>query len=176
MRIVVSDSSCLIDMQKASLLDAFLRLPFEILIPNTLFADELQSFTAAEKTSLMGAGLRVVDLPGSAVLRAQAVVREAPRLTSHDAFALVLAEDHPGCILLTGDGLLRRVAGAKQIEVHGVLWVVDRLHEHAVVSARRLVAALQTLADDNTVRLPRREMLAAVRRLEDEAAGPGLRR
>lgn len=35
MRIIVSDSSCLIDLRKASLLEAFLALPFEILIPNT---------------------------------------------------------------------------------------------------------------------------------------------
>jgi hypothetical protein len=35
-RIIVSDSSCLIDLRKASLLDVFLRLPYEIVIPNTL--------------------------------------------------------------------------------------------------------------------------------------------
>lgn len=34
MRIVVSDSSCLIDLRKASLLDALVRLPYELLIPN----------------------------------------------------------------------------------------------------------------------------------------------
>jgi len=49
MRIVVSDSSCLIDLRKGSLLDAFLKLPYEILIPNTLFEDELLKFTSAQK-------------------------------------------------------------------------------------------------------------------------------
>lgn len=34
MRIVVSDSSCLIDLRKASLIETFLRLPYEFLIPN----------------------------------------------------------------------------------------------------------------------------------------------
>jgi hypothetical protein len=33
MRIIVSDSSCLIDLRKASLLDVFLRLPYEMVIP-----------------------------------------------------------------------------------------------------------------------------------------------
>lgn len=41
MRIVVSDSSCLIGLRKASLLDAFVRLPYELLIPNTLLDGEL---------------------------------------------------------------------------------------------------------------------------------------
>jgi hypothetical protein len=49
MRIVVSDSSCLIDFRKASLLDALMRLPYELLIPNTLFDGELLNFTAAQK-------------------------------------------------------------------------------------------------------------------------------
>jgi len=48
MRIVVSDSSCLIDLKKASLLGVFLSLPYEILIPNTLFEDELLKFIYGE--------------------------------------------------------------------------------------------------------------------------------
>ena len=57
MRIIVSDSSCLIDLRKTSLLDVFLRLPYEILIPNTLFEDELLKFTAEQKKGLLRAGL-----------------------------------------------------------------------------------------------------------------------
>jgi hypothetical protein len=65
MRIVVSDSSCLIDLRKASLLDTFLRLPYEFLIPNTLFEEELLKFTAAQKKALIHSGLKVMDLPGA---------------------------------------------------------------------------------------------------------------
>ena len=52
MRIIVSDSSCLIDLRKAALLAAFLQLPYEILIPNTLFEEELLKFTDEEKKLL----------------------------------------------------------------------------------------------------------------------------
>ena len=74
MRLIVSDSSCLIDLRKAGLLEAFLQLPFEILIPNTLFEDELLKFSAAQKKALVDGGLKVVDVPGPGVLRAQEVV------------------------------------------------------------------------------------------------------
>jgi hypothetical protein len=77
MRIVVSDSSCLIDLRKVLLLDALLRLPFEFLIPDTLFEDELVKFTATQKKALLRGGLKVIELPGERVLRAQAVIREA---------------------------------------------------------------------------------------------------
>src|SRR5437899_7067753 len=107
MRIIVSDSSCLIDLRKASLLDAFLKLPYKILIPNTLFEDDLLKFTNAQKKALVRGGLKVMDLPGEGVLRAQRVVRGTPQLSIQDGFAFALAETYAGCILLTGGGPLR---------------------------------------------------------------------
>ncbi len=53
MRIVVSDSSCLIDLRKVSMLDSLLKLPYDFLIPNTLFEEELLKFTAAQKKALI---------------------------------------------------------------------------------------------------------------------------
>ena len=76
MRIVVSDSSCLIDLRKASLLDAFLKLPFEILIPNTLFEEELLKFTEAQKRAMLRGGLKVIDLPGERVALVRQTVLE----------------------------------------------------------------------------------------------------
>ncbi len=58
MRIIINDASCLIDLRKASLLAVFLLLPFEFLIPNTLFEDELLSFTDNEKKTLLSGGPR----------------------------------------------------------------------------------------------------------------------
>jgi predicted nucleic acid-binding protein len=166
MRIIVSDSSCLIDLRKASLVDAFLKLPYEVLIPNTLFEDELLKFTAAEKRMLLRNGLKVVDVPGKGVLRAREVMRQAPRLSIHDGFAFAVAEDHDGCILVTGDRLLRALATDHGIEVHGALWIVDEIHRHRLSTPTALVAALQLFEQDPTVRLPRRDLLAAIRRYE----------
>lgn len=166
MRIVVSDSSCLIDLRKASLLDAFLKLPYELLIPNTLFEDELLKFTAAQKRALVRGGLTVVDLPGESVLRAQAVTRQLPRLSIHDGFAFALAERHEGCILLSGDGTLRTFATTQAIEVRGVLWIIDELHKHRIASVQDLHDTLILFAGDDTVRLPARELAAYIRRYE----------
>ena len=167
MRIIVSDSSCLIDLRKVSLLDAFLKLPYEILIPNTLFEEELLKFTEAHKRALLRGGLKVIDLPGERVLRAQQVVRGAPQLSVHDGFAFALAETHKGCILLTGDGYLRELAELHKIEVHGFLWVVDELHQKQLSTASILCAALRLLGADPAVRLPRRELAAYIKRYEN---------
>lgn len=166
MRIVVSDSSCLIDLRKASLLDALVRLPYELLIPNTLFDDELLKFTAAQKRALVRGGLQVIDLPGERVTRAVEVSREAPRLSIHDGFAFALAEQHEGCVLLSGDGALRAYAASCAIEVRGVLWVIDELHRHGIVPVGTLLEALALFAADETVRLPTREVAVYIRRYQ----------
>ena len=166
MRIVVSDSNCLIDLRKVSLLDTFLRLPYEFLIPNTLFEEELLKFTPAQKKALIESGLKVMDLPGERVLRAREVLRKIPQLSVHDGFAFALAETHPGCILLTGDSKLRALATRQAMEVHGVLWVLDEIHRLRLTSAATLLAALRTFTADPTVRLPRREIRLYIKRYE----------
>jgi predicted nucleic acid-binding protein len=164
MRIIISDSSCLIDLRKASLLGVFLRLPFEILIPNTLFEDELLSLTNDEKKALLRGGLKVVDLPGAQVSRAREVIRAQPRLSIHDGFAFALAEINHGCILLTGDSRLRAIGETSQIEVHGVLWVFDQILGNQLATTATLHAALSHLAADPAVRLPKRELAAYIKR------------
>lgn len=163
-QVVISDSSCLIDLRKTSLLDAFVRLPYELLIPNTLFEEELLQFSATQKKALVRGGLKVVDLPGESVLRARQVARDMPHLSIHDGFACALAESRPGCILLTGDGPLRTFARRQKIEVHGILWVIDELQAHAISTAGILLAALRVLASDPTVRLPPQELAAYLKR------------
>ena len=166
MRIVISDSSCLIDLRKVSLLDAFLKLPYEILIPNTLFEEELLKFTEGQKRAMLRGGLKVIDLPGERVLRAQQIVRAAPQLSAHDGFAFALAECYSGCILLTGDGYLRTLAAANKIEVHGFLWIVDEIHQNRLSPAKILCAALRLLAGNPAVRLPPRELAAYIKRYD----------
>jgi predicted nucleic acid-binding protein len=166
MRIVVSDSSCLIDLRKVSMLDLLLRLPYEFLIPNTLFEEELLKFTTTQKKALIRGGLKVVDLPGEKVLRAQAIVRELPQLSVHDGFAFALAESHRDCILLSGDECLRDLAAKHKMDVHGVLWVLDELHANRLTPTRTIQTVLRAFMEDATVRLPRREVSAYVKRYE----------
>jgi hypothetical protein len=164
LRIVVSDASCLIDLRKVSLLEPFLRLPYECLIPDTLFDEELLKFSSAQKKALLRGGLKVMELPGEGVLRAREIAHRFAHLSIHDSFAYALAESWPGCILLTGDGPLRAFARERKIEVHGVLWVVDELHGHKISTTAILHSALQALAKDPTVRLPRHELTTYLKR------------
>lgn len=159
MRIIVSDSSCLIDLRKASLLGAFMATPYKVLIPDTLFDDELIRFSEDEKRGLLDDGLIIQEIPGDGVVRAQDVKSLYPALSWHDCFAFVLAEKTPNCILLAGDGRLRKVADKHGVEVHGVLWAVDEMHRATTATVSEIVSALALFESDPAVfRLPSREL------------------
>ena len=114
-------------------------------------------------------GLTVVDLPGETVLRAQVILHERPHPSIHDGFAFALAESRDNCGLLTGDGGLRDLAVDRGMKVHGMLWLIDEIHEEGLASAEELLGVLHRFADDPTVRLPRRELSRWIRRYETES-------
>jgi hypothetical protein len=83
MRVIVSDTSCIIDLGKSSLIRAVLQLPYIFVMPDVLFHDELLSFGAVEKEELRTLGFRVVELDPYGTSRA------------FEHFALHSGLDHP---------------------------------------------------------------------------------
>jgi predicted nucleic acid-binding protein len=160
MRIIVSDTSCLIDLRKADLLSATMALPFTVQVALPVAHDELSDFGPDDWQRLTDLGLQIVDLDGERVALALELMRTYRRLSSYDALSLALAEQQrdEDCILLTSDRDLRRAGEALAIEVHGVLWVIDRIAEEQLLSARELHAALIRLRDDPLVFLPQQEL------------------
>jgi predicted nucleic acid-binding protein len=165
MRIIVSDTSCLIDLRKADLLSATMALPFTVQVALPLARDELSSFGPEDWQRLTDLGLEIVDLDGERVARALALMRLHRRLSAYDALSLALAEQQRDCILLTSDGDLRRAGEALAIEVHGVLWVIDRIADGQLLSNQELFTALTRLKADPLVFLPAEEVETRLRRL-----------
>lgn len=157
MRILISDTSCLIDLRKASLLEAFVQLPYDLVIPDVLFEQELVQFTESEK-NLIQEYLRVLSLSGEGVSRVQRINRDYPSLTLNDCFAFVIAEQTPDCILMTGDRNLRGLATTSGIEVHGVLWGIDEMYNSGIATTNQLYSALLLFKADPTVRLPTHDL------------------
>ena len=165
MRIVVNDSSALIDLKKGGLLEILVDLPFEFVVSDALVADELLSFSKNE-TAFMRRKMTVVSLSGDEMVAAAKLQSSTPSLSLHDCTALIIAQREAGCILLTGDRRLRAEAEAAKVECHGVLWVVEELAKAKLMPQKELLLALETWRDDITVRLPRSELLQAMQRLK----------
>ncbi|WP_246648891.1 hypothetical protein [Bradyrhizobium canariense] len=123
-------------------------------MPDLLFDREL---TGALGDELVQLGLRVEVLTPDELSRATTVRRGNARLSVPDTFAFAIAESRQWT-LLTGDGILRELALAEQIEIHGVLWLIDQFADGNHVTFSRLHEGLNTLLAHPRCRLPVQEV------------------
>lgn len=165
--VVVNDASCLIDLRKGGLLHVLLRLPYRFTVPLPIRMEELLDFTSQEWSILEDMGLATYDLPGEEVAQVFAIKREHTGLSANDCFALVTATCQKNGILLTGDANLRKVAVARNVRVHGVLWIIDELHAVGACEPDLLISALELWRDDRAVFLPRTEIENRLRNLRE---------
>ena len=152
-RVVVSDSSVLIDLERGSLFAPAFALPLECCVPDLLYRRELEPYGGAR---LLDMGLKVLDLDSAAVGRAMQYRRTVPALSLPDAFALALAQHIQGT-LLTGDGRLRRLADSERVPCHGLLWLVDCIYSAHAATPRQLYDGLVAIRNHPRCRLPKRE-------------------
>lgn len=170
-QVIVSDTSCLIDLRKGGLLTIALTLPFQFVVPLPLIAAELHDFTASDWTDLQARGLVVVDLDAAHVERAFALKRQFPGLSAYDCFSLELTRSTPDAMLLTGDLQLRKRASALGIDVHGILWLCDHVEKSGRLAFADLADALDRLLADPLVFLPDGEVTNRITRLRARARG-----
>jgi predicted nucleic acid-binding protein len=168
MRVVISDSSALIDLAKVRLIESTLALPFEFVIPDVIFANELIDLKHYEREQLLELGFRTGSLDGEKVGKAFQYGTHYKPLSVHDCFALVLAESIEQSILLTGDGNLRKVAQQHKVETHGIIWLCEQMRQHRTAVGKVLQVALEGLHDDPRCRIPRRELNRLIEELKVE--------
>ena len=153
-QVLVSDASVLIDLRRGSLLEAGFCLAFRFVVPDLLYERELKNWGGEE---LIRLGLVVEQLDGDGVSLALAYQKRIPALSLPDCFALALAQIR-SWILLSGDNTLSQLATHEAVECHGVLWLLDKMHDAAVVSIRELYDGLTALSQHPRCRLPKPEI------------------
>jgi len=160
MIILVADSSVLIDLERGNLLPAVLGGPDTIAVPDFLYDVELRDYNGPELTAQ---GLQIIHLDAAEMTSAQELYNERrDRLSLPDCSAFVCSgrTDHQ---LLTGDRALREHAEAAGMTPHGVLWLLDRLHDTGSVAPNVLHDGLTAMAAHRRSRLPRNEVDARLR-------------
>ena len=160
MRVLVSDTSVLVDLERGNLLQAAFLLPLEFAVPDVLYHRELKDFGGQQ---LIDLGLRIEELPPEGVELAKNFRDRKPGLSVTDAFAAALAITQ-GWALLAGDGLLRQLAAEEAVECRGVLWLMDLMLEKAIVESHALLDGLSRIAAHPGCRLPKREIRVRLER------------
>ena len=155
-KIAVNDANILIDFCDIGLMDALVRLDLA-LWTSDLVISEIQ--TPEQRSQVLQfiatghflvAAFSATDI-GKIALRQTKVAA----LSLADCSVLFLAEQQKA-LLLTGDRLLRMEAEKAGIEVHGSLWILDRMVQMKAIDTSAACRALLELMVKNP-RLPKGE-------------------
>ena len=138
--LIISDSNIFIDMEVGGLIKHMFSLPETFGTPDTLFYEELQE-NHAELPQL---GLQVMELRSDFITMAEEFIGRYKGPSLNDLLAMALAKQEE-CPLLTGDGKLRSAAENEAMEVHGTLWLVERLHMESIITTRRVEIAYEKM-------------------------------
>jgi predicted nucleic acid-binding protein len=152
--IAVLDTSVAIDLHRGDLIDAFFKLPAQYMVPDIMYADELEAWFGE---TLLSRGLIVQELEEAQILEAREFMRRCPSLSVPDAYALALASKGRHTIL-AGARDMRELGTEIGIEVRGVLHVFDMIEEAQLLSPASLHTCLTMVCRSRRVRLPQEEV------------------
>lgn len=162
-KIVVSDTNIFIDLISVDLLDGFFSLPWEIhttdmVIDELIRSDQHEAIKCFRKNGK----LKVKSFDGEELLLIvkMKTERQTSNASIQDCSVWKLAKDLE-CALLTGDNKLRKVVQNDNIEVHGILYLFDKLLEHEIMDNETAIDKLQSLFSINS-RLPKEEIVKRI--------------
>lgn len=139
-KIYISDTNIWIDFRNAGLLEELFRLPLTLCCTDFV----LHELEDLPKEQLVELGLLVETLDGTAVQQLFTLKTAHGNSSLADVSCYFLAQQ-TGNPLLTGDGKLRKQAVKDGLQVFGVLWLLDRLVEHALIAPARAADALDAM-------------------------------
>jgi predicted nucleic acid-binding protein len=137
------------------------RLDDSFATPDVLYREELEQ----HHPELPGLGLRIERLSSAGVAEVERLSVVYPGPSTNDLFALALAKERHWP-LLSGDGHLRKVAEAEDVEIHGTLWIIERMIVSGTLTLARARTSL-ALMKDAARRLPWVEFEAMLARMDD---------
>jgi len=156
--LLVTDTNIWIDLEYGEVLSFVFQLPYKF-ITTDFAANEIEYELWA---SLVSLGVEAFGLSPEQISDIYLLNQNHHPVSIADLSCLVLTRDLPA-ILLSGDKPLRKLAEIQAIEVHGVLWLLDRLVDHLIISPNQACVALIRILAHNA-RLPEKPCKTRLRK------------
>ncbi len=137
------DSSVLFTLQDGGLISYLWELGLSIGTVDLILAE----WKACLQSTLISAGLQVKSLTGPELAALFTLAPSHKCISPVDLSLFVYAIHHPGCMIITGDQRLRCLCEYHGQPVHGVLWLMDALHEKGVISGPDLADSLEEMIE-----------------------------
>lgn len=149
MKIAITDANIFIDLIHVELQDELFAAGLDIHTTISVF-DELNN--KQQEVLSKHIEQKQLKVHSNELTKIPKEIQENRSLSPSDKSVFGLAIDLTAFIL-TGDGLLRKVSVAQKIEVHGILWLLDRFVEMNLITKKKALSLLKQLMVYNK-RLP----------------------
>ncbi len=150
-KILVSDTNIWIDLHHSNLLEKVFQLPHQFVTTDFVWR-ELRKPPGHQLEDL---GLAVEALSGNETMELFELRHTLNNSSLADVSCYFVARER-GWTLLTNDGDLRKSGRQASLDVRGVLWILDELEQHQVLSPNDLFTALTAMLNAGA-RLPEEE-------------------
>lgn len=157
MKLIITDTNVFFDLISIGALHGFFSLDYEICTTDFVVREIIQSHQRIQIESFISSGrLSVFNLSSDEIeeVKAFATIRSFSGITDK---TVLWKSIQLGCILLTGDGKLRKEATDHRIEVHGSIWVITELLASGKIDHETAIRLLNNLKMINNS-LPREEI------------------
>ena len=135
------DSSVLFSLDDGNVLDILWDLHLSWCTTDLILAE----WETVDTDSLIRSGLIAISLSDDDIAEIFRISPRYRKIKPSDLSLFLHASDHRDCCVITGDKRLRALCEEEGISVHGVLWILDLIHEHQLLSQQNLVVALQAM-------------------------------
>lgn len=164
MIIVITDACFLIDLIDISLFEEFLGLEYKVHITSSVLSElEGDEYVKPISKCINQKKMFLHNLTAADQTAFEKLMRKhSSRLSEPDCSCLYLAKEINATIL-TCEKLLTKVAKNLNLDVHGSLWILDRLLETSMITKRIAYSKLKNLMSINP-RLPLKECKKRLKR------------
>lgn len=144
MKVIVNDANILIDLVELKLLPHFFALEFDFLTTELVLAELFEEQYQSLLPYINNGTLIVHEMTGDDLTEIYFLQTSKPSLSEQDCSAFYQARKNTAT-LLTSDNTLRAFAKEAQLDVHGHLWVFDRMIEADTITGSRACEKLLEL-------------------------------
>lgn len=154
--IVFKDASIIIDLLKLKLFPKMLQLPFKFYTTDFI----VNEIVDKEQKILLDVFIEMNTITiiesDSEDLDEISDIFNAVRKLSFADSSIIYFSQKMKAVIFTSDGLLRKIALDKKIEVHGILWIFEKLIEYHIITKNIARKKLTELLQINSY-LPKEE-------------------
>jgi hypothetical protein len=152
--ILITDTNIWIDLENGDILVDVFHLPYQFFTTDFALGELIEPGWEI----LQNLGLQTRALEPESVIELAQLSQTHRYLSTVDLAALLLAKAI-GATLITGDRHLNEFAKTNNQPVHGVIWILDEMVSHQILTTTRAATALRAMLDHGA-RLPNAECQA----------------